>query len=238
MRMLHVFGDSHVSPLHRGKQTLNEAMAQANIDADFYVRQAPNWRNVRINQVGKGLRLRAVCTWEQPLNYTINQPDDVYVFSGPLHTAGLWRELAWREFCPWRIAEKFPNHHPVSDGVIEHMAEQHSGKTLEILKQVKDRGYMILVAEPPKPLKKGPQVDAIEPGVVIAVDQVYRRYIGARLNDMGIPVIPIPDFTHEDGFTPDLYSDERPDDTHHGSTEFGAVMMKQIVQLTMGITLN
>lgn len=73
---------------------------------------------------------------------------------------------------------------------------------------------------------------------MIAVDQVYRRYIGSRLNDMGIPVIPIPDFTHENGFTPDLYSDERPDDTHHGSTEFGAVMMKQIVQLTMGIALN
>jgi hypothetical protein len=236
--MLHVFGDSHVSPLHRGKQTLNDEMAGAGIDADFYVRQAPNWRNVRITQVGKSLKLRGLCTWEKPLAYTIDKPDDIYVFSAPLHTAGLWRELAWREFCPWRVAAQFPRHHPVSDAVIEHMAEQHADKTLEILRQIKARGYMILVAEPPKPLKKGPQVDAIEPGVVIAVDQVYRRYIAGRLSDFGIPIIPIPDFTHEDGLTPDLYADARPDDTHHGSTEFGRVMMKQIVRLTMGITLN
>jgi hypothetical protein len=235
---LHVFGDSHVVALHAGARQLQQQLAQASIDADFYCRQGPNWRNVRTTKRGHQLRFTTACTWEPALDYTLDNPNDVYVFCAPLHTAGLWRDLTWREFCPWRSAKDFPGMHPLSDGMIESIFDDQVKTTLGMLKDMKELGYMVLVAEPPKPLQKGPAVDQLDPRVVISVDNFFRAYVFRRLTEIGVPVIRIPEFTHQNGLTPDQYSDPRPNDTHHGSPEFGVAMLKQIVQVAGGITLN
>ncbi len=235
---LHIFGDSHVMALHKGAQSLEQKLAQASVDADFYCRQGPNWWNVRTHKKGHALRFRTACTWEPLLDYTVDQPNDIYVFCAPLHTAELWRDPTWHHFCPWRSIKDFPSLHPLSDGIIESVIDRQVNTTLGMLKEMKELGYMVLVAEPPKPLQKGPQVGQFDPRVVVSVDRFFRAYVTRRLVDLGVPVIRVPEFTHCDGLTPDQYSDPRPNDTHHGSAEFGAAMMKQIVQVTAGVTLN
>jgi|GEM_PF-2140044 len=235
---LHVFGDSHVMALHKGAQLLERQLARSSVDADFYCRQGPNWRAVRTSKIGQTLRFRTACTWESVLEYTVDQPNDTYIFCAPLHTAELWRDPTWHRFCPWRSAKDFPAMHPLSDGMIESIIDSQMNTPLRMLKEMKELGYMALVAEPPKPLQKGPRVGQFNPGVVISVDKFFRAYITRRLVDIGVPIIRVPEFTHHDGLTPEQYSDPRPDDTHHGSAEFGAAMMKQIVQVATGVTLN
>lgn len=235
---LHVFGDSHVVALHRGAQSLGQKLAQASVDADFYCRQGPNWLNARTTKIGHSLHFRTACTWEAVLDYTVDRLSDIYIFSAPLHTAELWRDPTWHHFCPWRSAKDFPAMHPLSDGMIETVIDSQVNTTLGLLKDMKECGYMVLVAEPPKPLKKGPQVGQFDPGVVVSVDKFFRAHVSRRLVEIGVPIIRVPEFTHVDGLTPEQYSDPRPNDTHHGSAEFGAAMMKQIVQVAAGITLN
>lgn len=235
---IHIFGDSHVRALYDGVDPLREQLAQASIEVDFYSRSGPSWETVHIRKIGTSFRYRGACKWERPLDYTVDQPGDIYVFSSPLHSTALWRTATWREFCPWRCAVEFPSLHPVSDAIIEGIAEALMKTPLGILKEMKECDYMVLVAESPRPLSKGPAVKGIDPRVVVGVDNVFRSYITRRLGEIGVPIIRIPDFTHQDGLTLDQYSDHREDDAHHGNAEFGTVMMKQIVRITTGIALN
>lgn len=235
---LHVFGDSHVAALHAGAQPLRPQFEQAGLDVDFYCRQGPNWRTVRTRINGNAIRFKTACPWEKPLDYTVDALADIYIFCAPLHTAEVWREPAWRDFCSWRSAKDFPDLHPVSDSMIEPLIEGQVARPLQILREMKEQGYMVLVAEPPKPLQQGPRACGFEPGVVVGIDHMFRQNVLRRLVEIGIPVIYVPESTHENGLTPNRYSDPRPNDTHHGNAAFGTAMMKQIVQTTTGITLN
>jgi hypothetical protein len=235
---IHIFGDSHVRALYDGVGPLQEQLAQASIEVDFYSRINITWRSVEIGKDGKNLRFRAASEWEKPLNYAVTQLEDTYVFCSPLFSGILWREKAWKEFCPWRCAKNFPSLHPVSDALIENTVGEWMKTPLNLLKEMKQHEYIVLVAEPPKPLHRAPALKGVDPRIIVTLDNIFRSYMARRLTEIGVPIVPVPDFTHQDGFTPDRYSAPKDTDNDHGNAEFGTMMMKQILRFAAGKELN
>jgi hypothetical protein len=134
--------------------------------------------------------------------------------------------------------ETFPDLHVVSNSVIEDFAEQRTRRPLTLLRRMKESGYMVLVAEAPKPLTRSPAIDGIAAAVVTGVDKVYRSYVSRKLSELGIPIIYVPETTYEDGLTKDEFSATGEGKIHHGNGAFGEMMMKRILQFAAGITLN
>lgn len=220
--------------LEEGARPFGQQLANASLAIDFYSVNGLNWAHVQTSRKGHSFRFQSNYLPHIPLDYTIDTPEDLYVFSAPLHSALVCRQPAWRDFCPWACASKYPALHPVSDSTIEILADKSDSRCIDMLKEMKTHGYPVVVAEPPKPIGQVATNDGISPDIVLEVDRIWRRHVSRQLSEIGVPIIPVPDFTHRDGLTVEEYAGEG----YHGNAKFGAAMMKQILRLTVGIQLH
>ena len=164
------------------------------------------------------------------IEYLIDGPDDIYVFSSPLHSCTIYRNPAWRSFCPWECAKANPDLQAVSTAAIEAWAEAQIACRLSMLEAATPRVFKLAVVEPPKPLLRVVRMYSLRRDVLAAADRIYRDFVTRRLYETGVPVISVPDHMVSEGFTLDEYAPEDPADTHHGNERFGKEMMTRILE--------
>lgn len=227
---IRVFGDSHVAALRTGAEG-SEFVASSGIEIDFYGRHGLNFLQFEILEFDGKIRIRRdPLPGKKPLDYLIDSPDDLYVFSSILHSARSYSNAAWKTFCPWQCAAANPDLHSVSSAVLRTWIQAEVQCRYDLLIKLKDHGYNVAVVEPPKPLRRVPGRHGIRPDVLLAVDQFHRRLVTRMLRDAGVEVISVPDHTHADGFTVAAYESSDPRDVHHGNERFGVEMMDRVVQ--------
>lgn len=237
MKAIHIFGDSHVDTLCEGNRLLQSYLNDALLKIDFYCRHGLNWRHFSIRQNATVIHCSSNHFSDKPMDYTVDKPDDIYVFSAPFHSAPIYTNPAWREFCPWPCVGAHPELHAISDALIENKIEPLIRKPLDLLRRMKECSYMVLVAEAPRPLCRTVTKDKVASDVIAGVDKVYRSYVARKLAEISVPIIRVPESTHHDGLTKEEYSHPWANDPHHGNAEFGTMMMKQIIRTTTGVEL-
>jgi hypothetical protein len=230
-RKLIIFGDSHVGSLRGGWGITLKNLASPPIEVEFYGRYGTNWHEFETTETASGLHFYADLVPNfDPVDFTVDNLDDVYVFCSPLHSAVILRGFGGQEYCPWTCAAITPGLQAVSTAVIETWAAAHMKCRFAMLKILKARGYHIAVAEPPKPVTRISDILAIDPCVIAEVDRIYRNFVVRWLKENDIPVIFVPEQTYADGFTPEEWAMPAATDGHHGSWKFGAEMMAKIIQ--------
>jgi hypothetical protein len=234
MRRLHVFGDSHVNGLYAGWERIAAKTAPLPFSLRFYAANGANWFEFETDDSEGKLLIRSDRLEEiapgSAMEYLIADPDDIYVFSSPLHSCTVYRNASWRSFCPWECADANPDLQAVSTAAIEAWAEAQLACRLALLETAKTRVFSLAVVEPPKPLPRVLALYSLRRDVLATVDRIYRDFVVRRLGESGIPVISVPEHMVSDGFTRDEFAARDPTDPHHGNEQFGAEMMMKILE--------
>lgn len=230
MPRLRLFGDSHIKVLKKAYDLARESGQGPTLDIAFYRRRGPNWLAVEIEKVGGALRVKAKArVGDLDVDYRIDDPGALYIFSSPLHSAPSYHQPDWQRFCPWEVAALFPDLQPLSAQVMERWLAEEMQKRWELLRAMKERGFSMAVLEPPKPLIRAPALGGIAPEILRAVDRQHRRFVAEHLADEAIPIIAAPDETHADGFTLDAFAAEEADDPHHGNIAYGEKALASVL---------
>jgi hypothetical protein len=234
MRRLHVFGDSHVNWLFKGWELVRDKMPPPPFPVQFYAGNGANWFEFEMIEAEGKLRIHSDRLQEiaqgTAIDYIIDGPDDIYVFSSPLHSCTIYRNPAWRSFCPWECAKANPDLQAVSTSILEAWAEAQIECRLSMLTLAKTRVGKLAVVEPPKPLARVLDMYSLRREVLCAADRIYRDFVIRRLSENGIPVISVPGHMVSGGFMKDDYSAKDPMDPHHGNEQFGAEMIMRILE--------
>lgn len=218
-----IFGDSHVVALRARAAVLADGH-----DAVFSGTNGQNWLDPTIAEEAGGIRFSADRVENVPPLDLLLRPEGRLYLSSPLHTAPYTRNGAWRRFCPWRLHEVHPELQPVSDDAILIWVDRAVAARMKFLTLLRDKGFDIRAIEAPRPLERAPGMLRIHPDVVCSVDGICRDHIMARLAEIGVPVVTVPEETVIDGFTPEAFSSARPNDPHHGNDRYGRLMMQRI----------
>lgn len=222
-----ITGDSHVGPLGRGMLAVEESGSEA-------------FKDIRIRPLGSGHILSTPFFAERGDHCEIvetsyrrqfkyfppkNFEYDWIGFSGPLHSARVWRDHAWKRFLPWN---KGISRHAVSSALLRQVISDDVRYSLQFI-DVISRTTRTFVIESPWPFRQHPAILRNGSDLVRFLHEQYRSYVLSELERRGIPVVNIdPAWVGEDGFMQDSFRNESPKDHHHGNAEFGQLMMGRI----------
>ena len=243
MKRLRLFGDLHLNHIWAAWLRMSGRFDALSFGSNSVCVHGANVFEFETTETPRGLRIHSNRVAEalpdhpgyvnSAFQYFVDRPQDVYVFSSPLHSAQIYRHPAWRSFCPWTCAASHPDLQPVSQTVCEAWFDAHLKCRLMLLEAMKRRGFHVAVVEPPKPLARTPAMFALRPDILVAADRLYRDHVMRRLDERDVPVIAAPAHSHADGFTREVYANTTPDDPHHGNLLYGAEMMLRILNFAI-----
>ena len=191
-----IFGDSHVDILRHSAQILSP-----DHDPTFHMSHGLNWIAPRIDAENGGIRARAHEVENLPALDVFLRPEGRFYFSSILHTAPYTRTTDWRRLCPWSVQDNHPDLQPLSDAVLLTWVGRETAARLRILSELREKGFDVCVLEAPRPLERAPVMHAIRPDVMVRVDEICRTFIKARLAEIGVWVIGVPEETLIGGLT-------------------------------------
>ena len=146
-------------------------------------------------------------------------------FSGPLHTARVWRDQDWTRFVPWN---KSVRTHSVSTALLRQVISDDVKYSLQFLDVIR-RTTRTFVIESPWPFMHHPAILRNGSELVRFLHEQYRCYVLNELENRGIPVVKIDTaWLGEDGYMQERFRHENPKDGHHGNAEFGRLMLGRI----------
>ncbi|HSI51482.1 MAG TPA: hypothetical protein VLA61_24705 [Ideonella sp.] len=222
-----IFGDSHTGSM----RTAHKARKKAGLaTADFEVEVQPLGRgdlfpkpffadrgdHVEITEPGFRPRLDRL-----PI---IGGGHDWYGLSGPFHSSRIWRK-DWSAHAPWPL----PGPGAVlSQSVVRQMIEDDLAQVLSFL-EVLQRMGKVLVIESPAPFRHHRSVARSGADKLMLLHQRHRAYLMDELNRLGIPVIENdPSWLDADGFMLPAFRSVKAGDQHHGSEEYGLLMLDKL----------
>jgi hypothetical protein len=220
--------------------TNDSGIAAADLPVEFYASDGRYWLDCEIVETVSSFHISQRRPGGELLkNFVADKNDDVYFFSSPLHSAPLYRDRVWKTFCPWQCADSNHDLQALSSGVIEGWVDRQVRRRIELLEELCAGGISLVVIEPPKPLKRSPEMLGIRPDVLIAASHLYRRYVSGLLDERSIPIIRAPDETYDGtGFTKSAYEARDLNDYHHGNALFGSLAMKKIINFAVQVNLK
>jgi hypothetical protein len=161
----------------------------------------------------------------------LRDPSVTYGFCGNLHTTRVLRDVDWSEHAPAGMARRGL---PVSSALLHEIFHDDQKYMLALLDLLRRSGASVFVIEGPYPFRHhrmfaGPRTD-----VLMYIEREYRRYAKRELERRGIEFVAVPaDCIDKNGFMLDRYRHPLEKDQHHGNTEFGALMMRRVIQHLM-----
>ena len=165
---LWIFGDSHIGTMEFGVRHVPNWLGQEPPFAiGFYGGHGANWIDFETTEVDGGFRFFAnrVPKVAGPVDFTIADRGDFYVFSSPLHSGHTYWDGVWHEFCPWECVAANPHLQGLSTSVVESWITAEMKCRFAMLTMLRDRGYRLAVLEPPKPLARTPRMGGTAPDV-------------------------------------------------------------------------
>ena len=223
-----ITGDSHSGTLMRGLSNLPPERLQAS-KIDF-----------EINPLGGGHLLPTPFFADRGDHAELLEPSyrrrfrrlpsensdlDWIGFSGPLHAARVWREN-WASTKPWQLGGGGP---AVSSALLRQVIDDDLNQSLAFLSVLR-RTHRVFVVESPWPFRHHYAVKANGLATVRLIHQAHRARLVGQLQALDIGLVEIDTaWTDEDGLMLPQFRHEKPTDWHHGSQEFGRLMMERVI---------
>lgn len=159
-----------------------------------------------------------------------SQQHDWYGFCAPLHTARVYRHEDWKQYSTLAMP---PATIPLSASAFRRVVLDDQKYVLQLLDLLLRNKKKVFAIEAPYPFQRHYHVANIGAEKLLRINSDFRAIMLAELQHRHIPVIRVPaECIGADGFMLDAFHCGTPDDQHHASAEFGAKMMRQIIELT------
>lgn len=211
--MIKVFGDSHVGFMARADDGSVP-------DLTFVPSHGRNTAVFTVEETAGGLHIFSDRHEGAPALDTVLSPADINVFSGPLHSSRFSRDRTWQRFCPWQVAEQFPDHTPIPTAVFEALVAQHVNRSQALATRCADKGIPLVVLEPPLLKPIAAEFPGTDPRLLADVDRRFRASVKRRLRRRGAEVIETPAQTNDGDFVLPDFASLGAEDLHHGSRSY------------------
>ena len=222
-----IVGNSHAGPLRRGLNALQPQHASTDCRIRIWPLAGGHVlaRPFFVEADGRARLTHPAITAPFKVLPPMAQVFDSYGFSGPLHTARVFRHPDWQRFDLNVPADGAP----VSSALMRRLALDDQGPMLQLIQIFLRRRLPVFVVESPRPFRHHAAVARLGSRKVAQIDLAYRTTIKRWLADHGVPCIEVPaDTVDADGFTLDAFRHENPSDEHHGNPAFAQKMMQKI----------
>lgn len=217
-----VFGDSHVFAIKAAvKMAQREDVVTRATSGQLLQRPFASEKDGRVR-----VRFRSRDKFN-PFSLTLN-PEGLYVFSGPLHTAHLVRHRGWRAHCPLPDWPDNPSALPVTEDEIAVFCDRRQKNIMAFLEMAVRHDIRIAAIEPPRLMRRVRDLWERDPASIGPVDRIVRRHLKRRLREIGVTVLETPPHTYDGFWTKDEFAGVNESDAHHGNVDYGAAMLKQI----------
>ena len=154
----------------------------------------------------------------------------LHALCAPLHTARVFRSLDWQRFDPPGVDAGGA---PVSAAMMARLVDDDQRHVKDFVEALQAIELPLVVMEPPRPFAHHPTVQAVGAAKVVAIDAFYRGRMRAWLAGRGIGVVDIPpESVAPDGLMHAEYRNPSDEDQHHGSPQFGAIMIDRLLAST------
>jgi len=180
-----------------------------------------------------GSSLRIVCPQWLPCRFPDPKIDHeknnvIYAVSMPLNTSRILRDFPWGRFVPWQL-RRDEDEHALSDQVLREIMWSDVKYAIEFINAMVSAKLNVVVVEAPHFFPDSQYLDHSRKEVCCFVSAAYRTFVRAQLSEKNVPVISQPASTlDQDGCTLVQYH-KGGGDLHHGSAQFGAIMMKELI---------
>ncbi len=229
-----ICGNSHTGALKKGL----EILAPDDLDLTVFPLGNGHWETTPFSNVKDNMVFLSNAKYaENMLKWTGARRitrKAVWGFCMGTHNARIYRQDFWIKAEPSHIAEDHKR--PISQGLLDSVILADQFHIREFLGAVKALGIRSYVISCPPPRDDHPCIgQGVRRETVAAIDQRARSLIREWLNTQGIDFIDYPKETRTpDGFLKEkfqhLWGANGTKDHHHANAEYGALMMKQVLE--------
>jgi len=231
--MLIIFGDSHVKALKSGFDLLPDRAAYDGAVKFAPIGPFPRFLTPFFAKTSKGITFTKGSLRRLYLEGTGDEgidagTDNTYVFSAPLNPLGLLCNDDWNHFSPPGILDK---RRTISTAVMEQIVLQHFNPLTSFLKAFIELNIRcIVVSGPPARFDNVLMARKASVEARRKIDEVCRATMIRTIENLGLAVIPPPKGTFDEysNLLPQ-YHHERRTDYHHANSDFGMLLMKDIL---------
>lgn len=156
---------------------------------------------------------------------------DVIAISFLFHTLRIIRQTRlWQSYVPASL-KITDSRHALSTSTFKKMVLSQQKYNLRLVKKLQDFVPHVIVLEGPRLFSHHTAFGKHDHETIIEVDQLYRKFIREELNQSGISIVHSPSETYcsATGLMKPQYKTGREADLHHANTEFGALMIRDLV---------
>tara|TARA_R110000868_G_scaffold375711_1_gene640383 strand:+ start:24303 stop:25037 length:735 start_codon:yes stop_codon:yes gene_type:complete len=227
-----ITGDSHLAAISQGAEILDECttllsflpLGGGHLAPQQFFRVDPATRRVEITIDGWSPVAFPVASADGGL-----LTDALYVVSLPCNTSRFLRDYDWTTYVPWQFKNS-PDEIPLSDAIIEKIICSDAATAVAFVAQLKAVGLDTCVVEAPRYFAHAAHVRSMRPEVCTYLSARFLTFVRDRLHRCGIPVVEQPESTiGPDGSTLPRYRHPSPEDEHHASAEYGALMLERVL---------
>jgi len=152
-----------------------------------------------------------------------------YGMSFGFHSLPVVASLTWKDVLPWTIASKY-GREPVSSGVLTAMMAENNKHMHVFYEQLLAAKIDFFVISAPPLRADHPIFTELEAEVILEVDREFRKASGDFFAERGIQVVYPPEIVYASkGILRRDLAKIAPDDTHHGNSEYGRIMLQHIL---------
>lgn len=156
---------------------------------------------------------------------------DVIAVSMLFHTLRFLRQTRlWSSFAPASL--EFDDRHALSRSVLRRMVLCQQQYNLELMRKLKKYVPRVFALEGPRVFSHHTAFKKNEGQVLLEVDNQYRQTMHEELSKLKIEVIDCPSeaFCRETGLMKPKFRTGRADDLHHANTEFGGLVLRDMLR--------
>lgn len=226
-----ITGGSHVVALNQGFKQLTES-GEVPKELEFVVRPLGGGLSVSRNFFrSRGDHVEITDPKFRAKFRRIPPPGsnyDAIVLSTALYSRPIWNKSDWAVY---GVAGVSNDRIMISNHMLRRVIHDDNKFIIEFLRQLRAFGMQVCVVEGPRPFRHNVEVQRAGIDLVEYIDSQYRSLTLETLSREEIPAILVPDFVFdENGFMLPKYRHKNASDKTHGNVDFGAVMMRQVIQ--------
>jgi len=228
-----ITGDSHLAALDRalkGDDSLCQGhnirvipLGNSEASHNPYFQESKNGIDITLD------RFQNFITELPPLDGQ-DKPDTIAV-SFLFHTVRFLRhKTLWKSFSPASLGPK-SGLHCLSLAALKRMVLNQQQYNLELVNKLQKYVPNVIALEGPRLFAHHPMFKENEQDILMEIDHQYRNIMRKALSEANVTVIGCPEETYDSktGLMKTSFRPGRSEDYHHGSTEFGAMVLQDLI---------
>jgi len=227
-----ICGDSHLSAVYQACESYPEIKKDHTLDfAPFGNSEVSHAPYYEINSEKVTLTAERYRTMVSEVSLA-QDSFDVLAISLPFHTLRIVRHARlWKNYALASL--NIEDRAALSNATFRAMVLDQQKHNISLVKELTKLGKKVIVIESPKIFEYHVLFESIPKDIALAADNLYRETMNAVFEKMNVDVLPCPaECVQEDEPLMKLeYKPRREGDMHHANSEWGKLVIRDLIQM-------